>query len=533
MTPSPSRPSALLLLLLLLLLALGIVLPLAAAEPARKPAAATPTSGLPSVVTVGVNIEGLADWNRARMFSDVMKTARRWGRPDQPWVHEPPIPVDANGWPTADAGVVIFAGVPGIAGTYHLSFKGSAKVRAHQPAIKILNLSEDDPPGTTQADILVPETPENNFFLSFTGTDNGVRDIRLTRPGCEKAGTFTPEFLNLIKPFPVLRFMELMNVNNIHQTTWADRSKPTDAGYTGTQRSTPLEVLIELANLTKKSPWFCLPDQADDEYMREAAKMVKEKLDPSLPAYVEYSNEVWNGMFAQAKYAGEKGRELRLSDNAFQAQMRFYSQRTVEVMKIWSEVFNDPKRLVRVMAVQAVSTFTSRAALDWQGAASSVDALAIAPYFGYNYGKFETANEISALTPDELLNRLSEEVDGENRKVIEEQAATAQRYGLALIAYEGGQHLTGIGEGANHAKLNELFTAVNRHPRMEEIYRRHLKHWFDAGGSTYAIYSASSAYTKWGYWGLVENAGQDPATAPKLRGVLSFIKERAGKPLAP
>lgn len=517
-----------------LLTLLAILTPLAAAEPAPKPATPPPStaSGLPSVVTVGTNLEGLADWNRARMFCDVMKTARRWGKPDQPWNHEPPIPVDANGWPTVDAGVVVFAGVPEIEGTYHLTFKGTAKVKAHQPGIKVVNVSVDDPPGTTQADVIIP-AGASDFFFSFTETDHGVRDVRLIRPGCEKAGTFTPEFLGLIKPFPVLRYMELMLVNNVHKTTWKERPKPTDASYAGSHNGVPLEVLVELANLTKKSPWFCLPDQADDEYVREAAKLVKEKLDPSLPAYIEYSNEVWNGMFAQAKYAGDKGKELGLSDNPFQGQLRFYSQRTVEVMKVWSEVFNNPKRLVRVMATQAVSTFTSRTALDWQGAASSVDALAIAPYFGYKFGRADTADAVVAQGPDELLNHLSEEVDGENRKVIEEQAATAQRYGLALVAYEGGQHLVGIGEGANHVKLQALFAAVNRHPRMEELYQRHLRHWFDAGGSTYVLYEASAPYTKWGNWGLVEYAGQPLAAAPKLRGVLSFIKERAGKPLAP
>jgi hypothetical protein len=507
-----------------------LCLALAAAWPALG--APAPAHGLPSTITVGVNVEGLADWNRARMFSDVMKTARRWGKPDQPWVHDPPIPVDANGWPTADAGVVVFAGVPEIEGAYHLTFKGTAKVKAHQPTIKVVNVSVDDPPGTTQADVLIP-AGAGDCFLSFTETDRGVRDIRLLRPGCEKSGTFTPEFLDLIKPFPVLRYMELMYANGVHKTSWKERPKPTDASYAASHNGVPLEVLVELANLTKKSPWFCIPDQADEEYVRESAKLVKEKLDPAIPAYVEYSNEVWNGMFAQARYASDKAKELGLGSNPFEGQLRFYSQRTVEVMKAWSEVFNNPKRLVRVMAVQAVSTFTSRTCLDWQGAASSVDALAIAPYFGHKHGRADTADAVVALGPDGLLDRLAEEVDGENLKVIQDQAETARRYGLALVAYEGGQHLVGIGEGANHRKLQELFAAVNRHPRMEELYYRHLKHWFESGGSTYVIYEASAPYTKWGNWGLVEYAGQPLAEAPKLRGVLKFLKEFAGKPLAP
>jgi hypothetical protein len=61
-----------------------------------------------------------------------------------------------------------------------------------------------------------------------------------------------------------------------------------------------LEIMIQLANLTKTDPWFCMPHRATPEYMAEFAKHVKTKLDPGLKVYVEYSNEVWNWGFQQA-----------------------------------------------------------------------------------------------------------------------------------------------------------------------------------------------------------------------------------------
>jgi hypothetical protein len=55
-----------------------------------------------------------------------------------------------------------------------------------------------------------------------------------------------------------------------------------------------------------------MPHQASDEYVRQFALLVKEKLDPSLKVYIEYSNEVWNGIFAQHRYAEEQGKKIGL-----------------------------------------------------------------------------------------------------------------------------------------------------------------------------------------------------------------------------
>ncbi len=65
-------------------------------------------------------------------------------------------------------------------------------------------------------------------------------------------------------------------------------------------RGIAIEYAIDLANTLKTDAWFCMPHKASDEYIREFAKMVKERLDPSLKSYVEYSNEIWNWSFGQA-----------------------------------------------------------------------------------------------------------------------------------------------------------------------------------------------------------------------------------------
>ena len=39
-------------------------------------------------------------------------------------------------------------------------------------------------------------------------------------------------------------------------------------------------MMVELANTLHANPWFCMPHQADDEFVRNFARTVREQLDP-------------------------------------------------------------------------------------------------------------------------------------------------------------------------------------------------------------------------------------------------------------
>ena len=53
--------------------------------------------------------------------------------------------------------------------------------------------------------------------------------------------------------------------------------------------------------------------------------MVRDTLDPSLKVYIEDSDEVWNGHYTAAVYARQQGLALGLSDNPFEAQIRYHA----------------------------------------------------------------------------------------------------------------------------------------------------------------------------------------------------------------
>ena len=58
----------------------------------------------------------------------------------------------------------------------------------------------------------------------------------------------------------------------------------------------------------------------------------------------------------------------------------------------------------------------------------------------------------------------------------------AKKYGLALVGYEGGQHLVGIQGGDQNAAVNNIMFAANRSPRMRDLYAQYaeLRHLTDA-----------------------------------------------------
>jgi hypothetical protein len=370
--------------------------------------------------------------------------------------------------------------------------------------------------------------PKNAIFLSITKTDpsDPIRNIRFIMPGFEKTYAkqpFHPAFLKRWAKFGVIRFMDWQHTNGSTIVKWSDRSTPDRSNQSG-PKGVAIEYMIALANTQKADPWFCIPHLADDDFIRRYAQLVKKTLDPSLKVYIEYSNECWNGQFAQSRYCGQKGKELKLSDNAFQAQLFYYSKRSVEIFKIWEEVFGSTGRLVRVIAAQSANPWVSKQVTSFQDAWKHADALGIAPYFGNRLGSPKTQNQVAKMTVDEVIAACGEAID-KNRKILTAQAKVAADCKLDLIAYEGGQHLVGHGGAENNKALEKLFQTANRDPRMKKLYLKDLAGWKQSGGKLFAVFASVGRYSKWGSWGVLEHADQDPATAPKYQALLEFVEK--------
>jgi hypothetical protein len=502
-----------------------------------------------STSPLGINITGIVDYSQEWTFVDAFKASR-------PWISRLALATDADGWVTSlqpGQSTLMFWDIGGHypAGTYIVLYDGQGTLQYGAGAV--FNSAQSTP----GRHVLQVNPANNGISLTITATTPGnhIRNIRVIMPGgicagdpyrhaadasaCPGAGTFQsfeanyativfhPKFLERIRAYRLLRFMDWGGTNNSTQSAWSDRPKPSDARWSveGNGKGVPVEVMVDLANRLGADAWFSLPHLADDNYVTQYARLVKQTLRSDRRAHLEYSNEVWNGQFTQASYARNQGLALGLSTNDFEAQMRFYSKRSVQIFDIWSTEFANPARLVRVIGSQAASGWASETILDFANAKLKTDALAIAPYFGGYLGQPSEQLRVQAMSLDALFIELDTVAVPEAIGWINAQAAVARLRGLALIAYEGGQHLTGGGGVENNAAINALFDNANRDPRMGNMYKKYLDAWKASGARLFAVFVNCSGYSKWGRWGLLEYLEQPRANAPKFDAVQTFIEQ--------
>jgi hypothetical protein len=233
-------------------------------------------------------------------------------------------------------------------GRYHVLFEGKgdisfAHMGSNKKRLEAGHLTIDIKPLTKAQRIHGLEV-----FITKTDESDPIRKIRIVMPGgiCKgnpftrvetanqcadenpyidfvdvlknnrEAIIFNPDFLAFHKDFRTLRMMNFMeatprrpasNALNpcpnedtynhclTRERSWRQIAKLSDASWGGSYKTSiterfgvPLEVAVALANLLHSHPWFILPFNASDDYL-------KTHLDTSLRAHIEYCNEVWNG----------------------------------------------------------------------------------------------------------------------------------------------------------------------------------------------------------------------------------------------
>ncbi|GIW97753.1 MAG: hypothetical protein KatS3mg111_1086 [Pirellulaceae bacterium] len=486
---------------------------------------------------LGMNLSGPADWNTELPFVDVFRLSRRWisQQEGQPWGKGPELDLDEHGWVKslqpgcfAETLMCTIEGGHYPSGRYVVLYEGNGELQV-RGAGKVVQQT----PGRIEADV---DSSKGALFLQLRQTDPAdyVRNIRVIMPGFEdsfESLPFHPIFLDRWRGVACLRFMDWMETNNSPIKHWSDRPTPRTATFT--EKGVPLEWMIDLCNHQQVDPWFCMPHMADDEYIRNFARMVRERLDPRLTVYVEYSNEVWNGTFQQNRWAAQEGMRLGFSDKPWEAAWRYTAYRSLQIFAIWEDVFGGRERLVRVLASQAANPAVSEQVLQFQDAYRHADALAVAPYISFNVpasGDGITAATVENWTLEQLMDHVETHSLPQAISWIRKQKAIADKFGVRLIAYEGGQHLVGVRGGENSEKMTDLFHQANRHQRMGLLYDRYYQAWEESGGELFCYFSSVSRWSKWGSWGILEYFDDDPARAPKFMSTMRWAK-RWGQPV--
>jgi hypothetical protein len=483
---------------------------LAASTPASpaSTSAPAPSAGL----RMGMNLSFVSYYMPDWAFVDVFKASQvKDGFPWDLVGGGAPPALDAQGYPRGLAAgqavstiMVRATGGHYPGGVYTLLFDGDGDVQLGFDAepVRVSNNGA----GTANRVFTVTPTGEGiQVRIVRSNPANHVRNIRVYMPGfANGATTFHPTFLDRLRPFSVLRFMDWPRTNRNPVVRWADRTSPSYRSQAGS-KGVAWEYAIELCNLLGKDAWLSVPHAADDDYVRSLAALVRDKLASNLKVYVEYSNEVWNGAFTQRKFVESAGAA------AGRDWIQQYVARSVELFRIFEATLGGRSRLVRVIAGQSDNSGVCKQAIDALPAGAA-DALAIAPYFGGHLGNAKHAAATSAMSVDQVLNACATDLANRRSHVVT-HANLAKAAGLELVAYEGGQHLAGVGEAANDERLTAVMIAANRHPRMKQLYGEYLAMWKAEGGGLFCAYSYCYVPQKWGSWGALEY--QDQVGAPK------------------
>jgi len=493
--------------------------------------------------TLSFNPSGANDYSPAQQFIDLMHMNRswighepgRWGGATTADLREGGF-LDADGWPTEipehlDSIGTVWAwgdmpeGTIKYDGTYVLEYEGegtlvlggNAEIISEEPGRIVF----ENPTGGTFM-MAIKETDPN-------GTGDYIRDISIVAeeyvPLHEAGALFNPLWLETIQDARELRFMDWMETNNSDVTSWDEMQS---ANGPRTDGPMPVEYMVRLANETGIDPWFTMPHQADEEFIRNFAEYVDEHLDPELTVRVEYSNEVWNWAFQQTHWLHEQS-FAEWGEHAF---LDYHAKKAVETALIWEEVFGDDAdgRLINVLGTQAVNPWISNRLLNpevWErnepdtfvDPATVFEELATTTYFGSATVsdadmRADLINQIQDPNVDAAAWLTEQLLDPDYRgsiplvaESLEATAAVAHEHGLTLVAYEGGQHVHhsfAVSDLSDEdvAALNDFMIDFVRSDHMADLYEELWDVWAAHGDGAFMQFGDVGRASKWGSWAL-------------------------------
>ncbi|WP_386627699.1 DUF4214 domain-containing protein [Sulfitobacter geojensis] len=558
-------------------------------------------TGIP--IGLGFGLSHIADYAPASPFLDVFKSSRpffghqsgRWGGVENEDLLAQGI-LDSNGWPTEiPAGVdsiatLILTEFPAemtdAAGRYRVTWEGNGELQIGLAGYDVTY-------GQNEAWFSYAPNGRGLVSIDILSTDpagngNYIRDISVVHQqhtaAFDAGAMFNPKWIDIIEDAHSLRFMDWMNTNNSTVTSQRDMPQTQDASWA--ENGAPLEVMIRLANETGTAPWFTLPHLATPQYIRAFVREVHETLDAGLTPYFEFSNEVWNWQFEQARAADLEGQER--FPGVGSAWVQNYAGDAVTMAEIIDEIYgaNNPN-VIKVITTQTGWLGLEDAILDapdWVAenpaarAAPSTyfDAYAITGYFDGGLGRGEKGNMVLAWL--DVSRALAEEnatalgLTGQSREayLVEHRydlaterailelrdgsvsgdpqgslADLAQLFayhkdqadaaGLELVMYEGGTHIVGVGEWQGNATLTDFFSHLNYTAGMGSIYQELLQTWVDAGGTLFNAYTAVDRPTVHGSWGHLRHLDDEN---PRMAAVQDFLQafakgERASQDYLP
>lgn len=129
----------------------------------------------------------------------------------------------------------------------------------------------------------------------------------------------------------------------------------------GLNNYVPLSMQVALCNKLGMDYWFQIPHLWPDSSVTSAAQYIRANLNSGLRCFVEWSNEVWNSIFAQSNHAYLRGGIALGSLGVVRQEYGWYALRVRQTMEAATNAWSprSSSELVRVLAFQEAANTTN------------------------------------------------------------------------------------------------------------------------------------------------------------------------------
>jgi hypothetical protein len=384
---------------------------------------------------------------------------------------------------------------------------------------------------------------------------NHLRNIRILPAASENTDyvnhPFLQSYMDVVSKFHCLRFMGWQGTNCSTQKYWNKRRLPTSYTQATSSAFGPaIEYSVIMCNEANADLWFCVPNEADDQYLDSCAALIKRTLNPAHKLYIEYSNECWNWApgFCQFHWinavngvggcAGAadsiKNAILQIWQNGgshFETYAWLADRMFKHFRAAWTGT--DRQRLVRVCASQ----FTDTRSITKVMALGGCDALAYAPYFGMS----GTANTLfcnaaaGSVRSQTIVDSINAQVTRDTTS-LRRAGDIARNAGVSLIYYEGGPDF-GYDNCTFSGAYGDSVKKANRLPGMYDVYVKAIQSSLTAQVNC-QLYVPLILYGDPEHYGHLDSATQLSAYTfaqlpPKWRALMDCNSAKAAIGVAP
>ena len=477
------------------------------------------------VMASGMNYPSNSYYSIEFPFTDLMRKCNTWRAENvngEGYFDHPMPPMDEHGWPMEmpsggstflDLIVTNHYDEAVLGNTLRITFDGDDSTTDERWAgnLRMTWPCQTNRVGPNEYIVTTNGATALTLRIDWLNPADHIRNIKIE---LAEVGEFRQAFIDRQEGMRVMRFMDWMNTNLSPIVEFEEWPTEDDFPSVGGYNRVPIAIMCRASNAAGVPPWFCIPHLASDDFVEKFAYEVAENIDPTLPIYIEYSNECWNAtMYEQYNYCIAQGNALGLpGEDQWRRAAQFYGMRARQIEEIIRPIFGS--RLKMVFAWQAVNPSIADAGLSYGDTAEHMDVLAIAPYFGTSLGDFDypTAEDSYSIRVKNqglpyVFSFISENIEGVLRDNVQIWVGMAEQYGCEIACYEAGQHLVGNGPANDDLVLRQIFFEANRDPRMGDAYRQFAAMWAEEtpDDSIVAWYNSMWEPTASGDWGAMRN----------------------------